>query len=179
MRFSAVLPAALLISFGARADWMQSAPPLAAAVRPADGITVQQTPPDFSWPEASKTARYTLNLTYPDGKTRSLPAPQNYANWNEILPPGKYRWTVSADGTTSDARTFVVDAESKPFLVPDMKALAARLKAKPHPRGLPDDKTVAKMVEQRERATRLLRSDVEMRTKEQLASVPDTGSPGA
>ena len=32
------------------------------------------------------------------------------------------------------------------------------------------------MVEQRERATRLLRSDVEMRTKEQLASVPDTGS---
>src|SRR3954466_8943561 len=163
----------------AQADWMQSAPPLAAAVRPADGMTVQQTPPDFSWPEASKSASYTLNLTYPDGKTRSLPAPQNYANWNEILPPGKYRWTVSADGTTSDARTFVVDAESKPFLVPDMKVLAARLKAKPHPRGLPDDKAVAKMVEQRERATRLLRSDVEMRTKEQLASVPDTGSPGA
>src|SRR3954469_478689 len=163
----------------AQADWMQSAAPLAAAVRPADGMTVQQTPPDFSWPEASKTARYTVNLTYPDGKTRSLEAPQNYANWNEILPAGKYRWTVTADGTTSDARTFVVDAESKPFLVPDMKGLAAKLKAKPHPRGLPDDKAAAKMVEQRERATRLLRSDVEMRTKEQLASVPDTGSPGA
>ena len=60
-----------LVSLDARADWMQSAPPLAAAIRPADGMTVQQTPPDFSWPEASRTAQYTLNLTYPDGKTRS------------------------------------------------------------------------------------------------------------
>jgi len=162
---------------------MQSAPPLAAAIRPADGMTVQQTPPDFSWPEASKTARYTLNLTYPDGKTRSLPAPQNYANWNAVLPPGKYRWTVTAEGasghTVSDARTFVVDADSKPFLVPDMKSLAARLAAKPHPRGLPDDRTLAKMAEQRGRATRELRADVEMRTKEQLAPVPNTGSPSA
>jgi len=158
---------------------MQSAPPLAASIRPADGMTVQQTPPDFSWPEASKTAHYTLNLTYPDGKTRSLAAPQNYANWNEVLPPGKYRWTVSSDGKKSDARSFTVDADSKPFLVPDMKALAAKLAAKPHPRGLPDDKTLAKMADQRERATRMLRSDVEMRTKEQLAPMPNTGSPSA
>jgi len=168
-----------LVSLDARADWMQSAPPLAAAIRPADGMTVQQTPPDFSWPEASRTAQYTLNLTYPDGKTRSLAAPQNYANWNEILPPGKYRWTVTADGNTSDARSFTVDAESKPFLVPDMKQLAAKLKAKPHPRGLPDDQALAKMLDQRSRAARSLRADVEMRTKEPLAGEPNTGSPSA
>src|ERR1051325_1585072 len=160
----AALAVLLLVSLDAKADWMQSAAPLAAAVRPADGMTVQQTPPDFSWPEASRSAQYTLNLTYPDGKTRSLPAPQNYANWNEILPPGKYRWTVSATGpagrTTSDARTFIVDADSKPFLVPDMKQLAAKLKARPHPRGLPDDKTLEKMLEQRSRQARVLRNDV-------------------
>src|SRR5690349_1324994 len=111
MRIPAVFSLLLLVAVNAEADWMQSAPPLAAAVRPADGMTVQQTPPDFSWPEASRNAQYTLNLTYPDGKTRSLAAPQNYANWNEVLPAGKYRWTVSADGKTSDARTFIVDAD--------------------------------------------------------------------
>src|SRR3954468_18999306 len=90
------LAALALLPLLARADLLETNDPNAAAIRPADGATVQQTPPDFSWPDISKQARYTVNLTYPDGKTRSLAAPQNYLNWNELLPAGAYSWTVSA-----------------------------------------------------------------------------------
>jgi hypothetical protein len=175
--------AALAWPLLAQADWLQVSDAQAAAIRPPEGTTVQQTPPDFSWPEISKQARYTVNLRYPDGRTRSLLAPQNYLNWNEVLPSGRYSWTVtmtdSGASRTSEPRTFVVDENSKPFLVPDMKALVAKMKAKPHPRGLPDDAALATMAKQREAGARLLRSDVEMRTREPLAPVPDTGSPSA
>src|SRR6266446_447608 len=121
----------LMSPFRAQADWLDPARPLDAAIRPADGMPVQQTPPDFSWPDVSKDARYTVNLAYPGGKTKSLAAPQNYLNWNEVLLAGSYSWTVTAvdsSGTrTSQPRKFTVDADSKPFLVPDMNALLAKM----------------------------------------------------
>ena len=171
----------LLSPFGARADWLESSDPSAAAIRPADGATVQQTPPDFSWPDISKQARYTLNLTYPDGKTRSLAAPQNYLNWNEVLGPGNYSWTVSATDAsstrTSERRKFSVDESSRPFLVPDMDKLAAQLKAKAHPRGLPEPAVLEKMVKQREAAVRELRAEMERRMREPLPRAPESESP--
>lgn len=173
----------LISPFCAHADWLEPARPLDAAIRPPDAVTVQQSPPDFSWPDVAKDARYTVNLAYPGGKTRSLAAPQNYLNWNEVLPAGSYSWTVTAtdsSGTrTSQARKFTVDADSKPFLVPDMNALLGQMKAKPHPRGLPDAATLATMAKQREAGTRQLRADVEMRTQEALQPAPNTGSAGA
>jgi hypothetical protein len=182
-RIRALTPVLLLLCATAQADILEATDPLAAAIRPADGMTVQQTPPDFSWPEVSKTAKYTVQLTYPDGKSKSLAAPQNYLNWNEVLPAGTYSWTVTAVDASgsrrSNPRKFTVDGESKPFLVPDMKDLAAKLKAKPHPRGLPDASALAAMAKQRESGTRQLRADVEMRTRQQLAPMPNTGSPSA
>src|SRR5258706_2827239 len=186
MRPLKIFPAALgllaLISpFPAHADLLETSDPNAAAIRPADGATVQQTPPDFSWPDIGKQARYTLSLTYPDGRTRSLAAPQNYLNWNEVLPAGAYRWTVTAtDGggpRTSEPRKFTVDANAKPLVVPDMAKLSAELKAKPHPRGLPEAATLEKLARQREAAVRELRAEVERRMREPLPRAPQSESP--
>ena len=145
--------AALLLAggpAGADGDFLVVDDPLAATIRPADGATVQQTPPDFGWPEVSATAKYAVELTYPDGGKRTLAAPQNYLNWDEVLRPGRYRWTVRmSDGRTSRLREFTVAADAVPFLAPDMRALAAKLKAKPHPRGLPDEATLEAMARQR------------------------------
>jgi hypothetical protein len=163
-------------------DWMHVDDPLAAPVRPAHGATVEQTPPDFSWPDISKDARYTVTLTYPDGRTRSLAAPQNYLNWNEVLAPGSYRWSVTASdasGTrTSDARKFVVDAGARPFLAPDIKVLAAKVKAKPHPRGLPDPATLALMAQQRPAGVSKLRATVERWMRSPLPPMPNSASAG-
>lgn len=164
------------------ADWMQVSDPLAAPVRPRDGASVEQTPPDFSWPDLNKDARYSVHLSYPNGETRSLPAPQNYLNWNEILPPGRYRWSVtvtdSGGARTSDSREFVVDANSKPFLAPDMGELLARVKVKPHPRGLPDPASLALMARQRQAGVHKLRADVERWMRAPLPAMPASPSSG-
>jgi hypothetical protein len=185
MRTRTILLATLcLLPFAARADgdWLVVDDPLAATIRPADGATVEQTPPDFSWPDVSKTARYTVRVTYPNGKIRSLRAPQNYLNWDEVLPAGRYQWTVTAADAraerTSRARAFTVGADAKPFLAPDMKALLAKLKAKPHPRGLPDPATLALMAKQRPEGIKRLRGEVDLRArKAPPAEMPDSASP--
>lgn len=157
--------------------------PLAAAVRPADCLTVQQTPPDFSWPDISKDAKYTVDLIYPGGQAKSAPAPQNWLNWSEVLPPGTYTWTVTvadANGTRkSHPRRFIVDANSKPFLVPDMNTLLAQVKAKPRPRGLPDAKTLEKMARQRSAGIAALRAEVDRKLRNALPPAPSSASVGA
>ena len=182
--FAKILLALLLaLPACARADWMQVNDPLAADIRPRDGATVEQTPPDFSWPDISKEARYTLQLTYPDGSTKSAAAPQNWMNWTEVLAPGTYSWTVTATGPggarASSPRRFTVDAGAKPFLVPDMDALLARLKAKPHPRGLPDADTLARMARQRAAGIAALRAEVDRRIRAPLPAAPSRPSVGS
>ena len=91
---------------------------LAAPVRPAECASVEQSPPDFSCPDLSSDARYVVTLTYPDGQVKSRGLDQNWMNWHEVLPPGKYTWRVqvtNAAGTqTSRTRRFTVDPDEEP-----------------------------------------------------------------
>ena len=81
---------------GSGADWMISSDPLAARIRPAECVAVEQTPPDFGWPELSADSQYFVTLTYPNGAQRTRTASQNWINWDEVLPAGTYTWTVQA-----------------------------------------------------------------------------------
>jgi hypothetical protein len=136
-------------------DWMMAIPlsDSSAPIRPADGARVVQSPPDFSWPDRGPDARYRVTLRYPDGRSRSRTAPQNWINWDEILPPGSYRWQVQvADARGSGVsgwRRFTVDANARPFLVPDAATLYDRATARAHPRALPDPTALAAMLAQR------------------------------
>jgi hypothetical protein len=183
----AVTALAVECAHDAPADWMVASDPLAAQVRPQDCAQVEQTPPDFSWPDVGwdkqfRDTRYELTLTYPDGRKKTLAAPQNYFNWNEVLPAGKYSWQVKAAGSRgtqeSRARTFLVSEKSRPFLLPDMKQLAAQVAAKPHPRGLPDAATLKKIGEQRRAGLASLAREVDGKTRNPLPGEPDHPNPG-
>jgi hypothetical protein len=169
----------LVLPVCARADWMEVDDPLAAQIRPRDGAAVEQTPPDFSWPEVGKDARYSVTLTYPDGRKRTLAAPQNYLNWDEALAPGTYSWTVTLNGSrASNARKFRVGRDAKPFVLPPMKELAERIKGKKRPRGLPDEATLALMAKQRPAGIAALRAEVDNRMRAPLPPAPGSPSPG-
>src|SRR6266404_91991 len=79
---------------GATADWMATSDQLAAPIRPAECASVEQSPPDFGWPDISPDGVYQVTLTYPDGHAKTLAATQNWINWNEVLPAGTYSWQV-------------------------------------------------------------------------------------
>ena len=169
-RVSGLLSLLLLVPCAAQAqtcapsstrDWMVSSDPLAQDIRPGDCATVEQTPPDFRWPEVIASGSYLLTLTYPSGATKVLTVPQNFANWNEKLSAGTYSWTVSyAGGLTSAPRKFIVGSNAKPFLVPNMTSLYGTVAAKAHPRSLPSSATLATMKSQRSAAVNSLLTNV-------------------
>lgn len=146
------------------ADWMTAVPlpQSSAAIRPADGAEVEQTPPDFSWPALEPGTSYRFVLHYPDGTEHSRTVGANWLNWHEVLPPGSYTWHVDAateQGIESSAvRGFRVRPDAVPFVVPDPGTLVSLASAKPHPRALPDAELLAAMLAARGDAVeRLLR----------------------
>src|SRR5262245_52779650 len=161
---------------GAGADWMASSDPLAARVRPAECVSVDQSPPDFGWPELSADAQYFVTLTYPDGSRRTRTASANWSNWDEVLPAGTYTWTVqvsNASGTQqSRPRKFIVGPNATPFLVPDGPTLLAAISAKAHPRSAPSAATLATMKSQRQQAVTDLIWDVSGRFSNPLPADP-------
>ena len=161
-------------------DWISMVPMASssAQVRPADCATVQQTPPDFSWPDLGADAGYQVTLTYPDGSSRSITATHNWINWDEVLPAGNYTWQVqvtSAGGVQqSRARRFTVSATAVPFLVPDWETLFNRAAAKPRPRALPDPATAQLMISQRQAELAQLYARVESKLSDPLPADPIT-----
>jgi hypothetical protein len=163
---------------GATPDWIASIAlaTSSAQVRPADCATVGQTPPDFSWPDLSADARYEVTLRYPDGRSRTLEAPQNWINWDEVLSSGAYTWQVrviSASGSQmSRARRFSIAAGAVPFLVPDWTDLFNLAAGKPHPRSLPEAATFQAMVSQRQAAFGLLIARVDSKLADPVQTEP-------
>jgi hypothetical protein len=152
-------------------------------IRPRECSTVEQSPPDFSWPALSDpgvsprqyTLPYQVTLTYPDSHTESRIATYNWLNWNATLPAGNYTWTVTHAGQTSLPRQFTVGANALPFVVPDMTSVIHDLQYKLHPRGLPDDTTLWAMRYQRGSALAALRGQVSSYLGEAL---PGSGAQG-
>src|SRR5687767_14317287 len=158
-------------------DWIASAlsSDLGAAwVRPGDCALVEQNPPDFSWPHVG-SGPYTVNLTFPDGRSESRSAPHNWLNWDAVLPAGTYSWTVTREDVTSLPRRFTVSVDAVPFVVPDTAVVLQHLLAKPRPRGLPDPSTLSTMASQRDFELGQVRSSVDARLGEPL---PPDANPG-
>lgn len=128
-------------------DWMSSVPlsRSSAPVRPADCAHVEQTPPDFSWPDHGPGSRYEFRLIHPDDAAKRRTTERNWIAWDEALPPGEYRWQVrllpdKGEGVDSRIRRFVVEPGAIPFVVPEWTLLFARANAMPRPRALPRDR---------------------------------------
>jgi hypothetical protein len=164
-------------------DWVASIPVSSSSVRlwPADCATVEQSPPDFSWPDLSADAQYRVSLTYPDGRVRTLAAPQNWINWDEALPAGSYAWQIQATNSSgtasSNARRFAVGAGAVAFVVPDWATLFSRATSKGHPRALPDAATGQVMIAQRQAGFATLRARVDGTLTAALPREPNFADP--
>lgn len=186
-RFVAVVLATLFATMprAAPPDWMANVPlrDSSAPVQPADGATVEQTPPDFSWPHRGPGVRYEFELVGPDGRAgRRATGHHNWIAWDEALPPGRYGWRVRAlvskddeRGEDSRIRHFTVPAAAVPFVVPPWRVLYERARAAPHPRALPPQGRAAfetLLAGERRRALAGLLSQVDAQLREPLSEEP-------
>jgi len=97
-------------------DWMvetMAAGTSSAPIRPADCATVEQTPPDFSWPDHGPGARYEFSLTLPNGTTRRRVTARNWIAWDEALPPGVYQWRVRVLPGAGEVGDHVADLQRR------------------------------------------------------------------
>jgi hypothetical protein len=130
---------AYAVSNASHADWAQS--PSARVVRPAPAsLQIQpQNPPSFTWAmHSTKPAAYVLELTRAGGTAQTFTTNKNWFLPGAELPAGTYTWRVRPSTGTdwSSPRSFVINASSRSFVVPDNAALKQRVAARPHPRGL-------------------------------------------
>jgi hypothetical protein len=122
-------------------------PPISALqtpVRPADGVTVRQTPPDFSWTPQPEAASYDLQLArspeFRESDTVTIEGLQYscYAH-HEVLPPGRWHWRFRytvGEGEVSEwsqPRSFTVASDAAQFPVPSADELLAAV-PEGHPR---------------------------------------------
>ncbi len=163
----------------APSDWMASSRRSSAPVRPTDCATVEQTPPDFSWPDHGPGARYEFRLTSPDGATRRRTTERNWIAWDEALAPGEYRWEVrllpqSGQSVAGRVRRFVVSAGATPFVVPDWTVLLLRASSTPRPRALPRDREsfLAALAGDRREGLARLRAGVESKLAQPVPAEP-------
>lgn len=101
---------------GEHRDFLTSADPLLAAVRPVDCATLFTGPPEFTWPHQAGSRIYTVSLTFPDGHTESRTTERNWLSWDRPVPPGEYSWRVASEGSArqrSERRAFRVDGPAR------------------------------------------------------------------
>jgi len=121
-------------------DWAAGASATSMPVRPAHCAQLDQTPPDFSWPAAGRSANYLFELRRPDGVVEKRTVRRNWALWGEALAAGTYAWRVSVSNpkggeeTVGAWREFVIQSGAQAFVVPDVSTLTERATTRARPR---------------------------------------------
>ena len=125
------------------------APKLELRLRPQQGQTVAQNPPDLAWPPCSDAESYVLRLSQnkalPDGQTISIDKLElNLYNHYETLGTGQWWWRYGAadkDGAIvswSPIMSFTVPADATALPLPEIEELRARVPKHPRIMVTPD-----------------------------------------
>jgi len=121
----------------------QNAPKSMMPLRPKEGETVAQNPPDISWPPYEDAGAYRLELSrerdFPGGATiRVENLRLNLYNHHETLAPGTWHWRyapLDEKGKPlawTEPMRFVIPEDAVELPLPPIEELRKRLK--PHPR---------------------------------------------
>lgn len=138
-----ILASSMLLAMGlsgqVRADWAQSADPLAVVPGPANSQLLAQNPPTFTWSRhPTNPTSYVIEIYAGNSLVSTFTSKRNWYLPAKALPYGTYTWRVrpATLSTWSTDRTFVVNSTSTVFEVPMDDVLQASILKKPHPRGL-------------------------------------------
>ncbi len=165
---------------GAQKDFLVRSDALLAPLRPTDCSVLTQSPPEFTWPPLDGKHTYTLTLTKPDGSKESRTTAKNWLAWDSVLPAGKYSWTMHStmDKEVTKPRTFTIEPNAVPFLLPSEDAALKRAKETPRPRTWAADALTPILAVKSERAAgfKAMVDDVEGHMRNPVQAEPNAGS---
>ncbi|SFL84340.1 DUF4962 domain-containing protein [Rugamonas rubra] len=165
----ALLIAAAVVWIPCHADWAQSTDPLATRPLPTNLEAQAQNPPAFSWSRhGTNPSAYVLEISGPTaGKITTVTVLKNWYWPARAMTAGTYSWRVRPATTQewSTPRSFVLNASSAVFEVPESAVMRASILSRPRPRAMPAGMPVrsawsAAMVAERGGALTRLMADV-------------------
>lgn len=162
-----------------------SSDPLAAPWRPAHGVQVTQTPPDFSWPAHSRALGYELLLLPEQGGAQQISTTHNWALWPKMLAPGEYTWQIGVRLDKEQpvqwgaAHRFRITDTAQSFVVPAPPEIWNTATGRARPRGFPRGAehaalSAALLEGERKEAFKTLQARVLRRAAEPLAALSPT-----
>ncbi|MDN2717239.1 heparinase II/III family protein [Janthinobacterium sp. SUN120] len=128
----------------AQADWALATDPLAVRTLPDNRQIQPQNPPSFTWSRHPLSpASYVIEVKLAGTVVSTFTSARNWYLPSKKFAAGTYSWRVrpSTSNEWSSPRTFVIDATSKVFEVPESSTLRAAIVLRPRPRGLEDNAT--------------------------------------
>ena len=135
-----MLPLRVIVFPCRKPDWLSSAPDKSMPVMPAHCESVDQTPPQFAWPDQGET-RYQLELRDAQNRITRHVADRNWLLLEAPLPEGTYHWRVKplnvAGKGFGEWRQFGIAAGAVPFAVAASRQLLATAKTRQRPRAFP------------------------------------------
>jgi hypothetical protein len=164
-----------------KADWPTSAPALAMPVMPGHCESVDQSPPQFAWPDQGET-RYQLELRDAQNRVTRHVAERNWLLLDKPLPQGSYQWRVkpiNASGKGfSEWRQFNIAADAVPFAVASARELLATAITKPRPRAFPmgedRDRYIQNLLKQRRLSWNAFLANARQQRLQPHSLAPDT-----
>lgn len=132
-------------------DWLAHAPATSMPLRPTQCAQLDQTPPDFSWPAAGRSASYMFELRRPDGGVERRTVRKNWTMWPQELVPATYEWRVSVLNSRGSEtkvgawRQFTIKDDARSFVVPEMSILVERAMARTRPRAFFEEKALQRL----------------------------------
>jgi hypothetical protein len=135
-----IFAALWLTSHAAFGDWAAASSPLAVRPSPDGNDVIAQNPPGFTWSRhASMPLQYELELIAPNGQHSLIPTSRNWYLPDHLMETGNWAWRVRPRGNVawSDMRRFTLGPDARPFVVPGLPVLKARVLQHARPRSLP------------------------------------------
>lgn len=146
---------------------------------PAEGATVLETPPCFSWLPAPGEGSYTVVVKNRNGEVLRGECDENCFVPEKPLPPGDYTWDVIRGDSHRGETRFTVSPDAIPFLRPTPEEVLAGVPAG-HPRHLFAPADISALLAERREEAATLRRTVDLALADPIPDPPRfCGDPSA
>jgi hypothetical protein len=139
---------------------------------PAEGDIVEITPPAFHWLKVDNVSSYRVIVEDGTGKTVvDETVPENYLVLRRVLPSGRYRWNLIAEGRQRGWQSFEIAGDAIERLVPTAEEILSQV-PRSHPRHVYYPEDIETIVEHYQPQLKVLRRNIALAVKQGLPPRP-------
>ena len=139
---------------------------------PAEGDIIEFTPPAFHWLKVDSVSSYRIIVE--DGGVESVvdeTVSENYLVLHRVLPSGRYRWNLIAEGRQRGWQSFEIAEDAIEHVVPTAAEILSRIPHS-HPRHVYYPEDIERIVEHHQPQLEVLKRNITLAVRQGLPPHP-------